>query len=93
MDFDWDAANLGHIARHKVEADEVEEVVGDPAVIAAEKVFRGPQGQRRFGAIGATEAGRVLFVVLEQRQGRFRVVTAYTAEPEQRAAYYAQEEL
>lgn len=92
MEFDWDFSNLEHIARHKVEQTEAEEAATDPAAIIAENVHRGSNGQRRFGLIGATEDGRVLFVVLEERRDMFRVVTAYTAEAEDRAAYYAQEE-
>lgn len=92
MEFDWDFANLDHIARHKVEPEEAEEAVTDPAAIPGENVYRGSRGERRFGLIGATEAGRVLLVVLEKRGAKFRVVTAYTAGAEERAAYYAQEE-
>ena len=92
MEFDWDFANLEHIARHKVEPEEAEEAATDPAALTAENVHRGPNGQPRFALIGATEAGRVLFVVLETRRDKFRVVTAYTAEAEQRETYYAQEE-
>ena len=92
MDFDWDAGNLEHIARHKVEPEEAEEAATDPAALEAQNVHRGANGQRRLGVIGASEAGRVLFVVLERRGEKFRVVTAYTAEAEDRDAYYAQEE-
>ena len=92
MDFDWDFANLEHIARHKIEPDEVEEAVNDPAAIPAETIYRGADGQRRFGLIGASEEGRVLFVVLEHRRDSLRVVTAYPAEATDRDAYYAQEE-
>ncbi|EYB69397.1 hypothetical protein DEIPH_ctg008orf0130 [Deinococcus phoenicis] len=88
MKFDWDFANLEHIALHKVEPEEAEEAVTDPAAIPGEHVHRGPRGERRFGLIGATEAGRVLFVVLEKRGEKFRVVTAYTAGAEERTAYY-----
>jgi uncharacterized DUF497 family protein len=92
LDFDWDFGNLDHIARHKVEPEEAEEATTDPAALEAEKVYRGPLGQRRFGLIGATETGRVLFVVLEERGEKFRVVPAYTAAPEQQGSYYTQED-
>ena len=92
MDFDWDAGNLEHIARHKVEPEEAEEAVTDPAAIPADQVYRGSKGEHRFGLIGATEAGRVLIVIFEERREKVRVVTAYPADAEQRAAYYGQEE-
>lgn len=92
MRFDWDLANLEHIARHKVEREEAEEAVTDPAGIPSGNAHRGPQGQRRAGTIGATEDGRVLLVIFELRENRVRVVTAYDASSEQRAAYYAEED-
>lgn len=53
----WDTWNVGHIAKHGVVQEEVEEV------IAGRVVFRdGYKG--RTVAIGATRAGRMLAVVL-----------------------------
>ena len=89
IDFDWDAANLSHIARHRVEPEEAEEAATDPAGIPSGNTHRGPQGQRRAGTIGATEDGRVLLVIFEFREHRVRVVTAYDASSEQRARYYS----
>ena len=90
MDFDWDTANLDHIARHKVEPDEVEEAVGDPAALQTPS-HRGPLGQRRYGVTGATEAGRVLTLFYELRAERIRVVTVRAATPEERTRYYSEE--
>ena len=91
MDFDWDSANVGHIARHKVEPEEAEEAATDPAAIAADSIYRGPNGQRRSGLIGATETGRVLFLVLEERQGKLRVATARPANTAERLRYETEE--
>ncbi len=90
MDFDWDPANLEHIARHKVEPDEAEEVIFDPAVLTV-AAHRGPHGQPRFGLLGATEAGRVLVIYTEERDGKVRVVTARAATAEERRQYYSEE--
>ena len=90
MRFDWDPANIDHIARHKVEPEEAEEVVQDPAALPF-AAHRGPQGQPRFGVLGATEAGWVLVVVLEERQGRLRVVTARPATEAERARSFQEE--
>lgn len=86
MKFDWDPANIDHIARHKVEP---EEGCRTPAALPF-AAHRGPHGQPRFGVLGATEAGRVL-VVLEERQDRLRVVTARPATEAERARYLQEE--
>ncbi|WP_102125629.1 BrnT family toxin [Deinococcus planocerae] len=90
MEFDWDFANLEHIARHKVEPEEAEEALRDPAVLET-PAHRGPLGQRRYGIIGATEAGRVLVIFYELRGERIRVVTVRAATPEERTRYYTEE--
>lgn len=90
MRFDWDPTNIDHIARHKVEPEEAQEAVQDPAALPF-AAHRGPQGQPRFGVLRATEAGWVLVVVLEERQGRLRVVTARPATEAERARYLQEE--
>ena len=64
-DFDWDEANVGHVVRHGVEPWEAEEAVLDPYRIAFST--RKTLGERRFALVGATESGRMLFVVYTQR--------------------------
>ena len=39
--FDWDAANVGHILRHRVTPFEVEEAVGRPHVTIVAKTIEG----------------------------------------------------
>lgn len=90
MRFDWDTANIEHLARHKVEPEEAEEAVQDPAALPF-AAHRGPLGQPRFGALGATEAGRVLVVVLEERGPALRVVTARPANAPERSSYLQEE--
>ncbi|PNY80723.1 BrnT family toxin [Deinococcus koreensis] len=91
MDFDWDFANMEHIARHKVEPDEAEEAARDPDALPMHTIHRGPQGQPRYGLLGTTESGRLLYIVLEQRLGRARVVTARPATAEERQQYDTEE--
>ena len=45
--FDWDAANVGRILRHRVTPVEVEEVVGRPHVSIAAKTIDGEKRWRR----------------------------------------------
>lgn len=85
-DFDWDEANIGHLARHGVERWEAEEALLDPGRIgnAAYNV----RGETRWAALGATEAGRrVLFVVFTWRRGRIWVVTARDTEAKEKCRY------
>jgi uncharacterized DUF497 family protein len=70
----WDEWNEDHIGRHRVEPEEVEEVVSD--VSSAFLRTRSEQA-KRYLVLGLTEAGRYLFVVLEAMSGnRAYVVTA-----------------
>jgi len=74
IEFDWDEANIGHVARHSVRPDEAEQVVlNDPVDIGMEFV----DGEERHLNLGATVQGRVLLVVTTWREARVRVVTAF----------------
>ena len=64
--FDWDEANLSHIARHHVEAAEVEQAILDPNSLMIE--FQGG---------GQARNGRTLVVVFTFRGGAIRPITAY----------------
>ena len=73
-EFDWDEANIGHVARHNVLAEEAEQVIlNDPVDLGLEIA----EGEERYLNLGATVLGRVLLVVTTWRQDRVRVVTAF----------------
>jgi hypothetical protein len=73
--FDWDSANIGHIAEHDVTPDEAEDVVlGDPLELGCEKSV---DGEDRWTYVGETSLGQVLQVVITLRGEKIRVVTAY----------------
>jgi uncharacterized DUF497 family protein len=76
--FDWDDDNRGHVRRHDVEPEDAEEALLDPRRIGAPAYNVGEE--RRWAYLGATELGRVLFVVFTKRGARIRVVTARDAE-------------
>ena len=87
-EFDWDEANIGHIARHGVLPEEVEHViVNDPVDLGVEIV----EGEARHLNLGATGQGRVLLVVTTWREDRVRVVTAF--EPIKRLIQFYYQEL
>jgi len=48
---------------------------------------RAPDGEKRAAALGATRAGRILFVVFVWREPGLRVVTAMDASDSQRRRY------
>ena len=79
IEFDWDEANIGHVALHNVLPDEAEQVIlNDPVDLGLEIV----EGEERYLNLGATVQGRVLLVVTTWREDGVRVVTAF--EPIQR---------
>jgi uncharacterized DUF497 family protein len=85
VDLEWDAANEGHIARHGVTPEEVEEALTDPRRIGAPAYST--EGERRWALLGATGDRRVRYVVYTRRGDRLRVVTARDATALQRRRY------
>ena len=65
--FDWDAHNIAHVAKHKVTPAEVEQVLAnDPLLI--ETQIDPKSGEERILELGHTDAGRVLFVTWTPRE-------------------------
>jgi uncharacterized DUF497 family protein len=87
VDFDWDEANIGHVARHRLLPEEAEQVIlNSPLDLGMES----PEGEERNASLGTTARGRVLLVVTTWRGARVRVVTAF--EPIKRLVqFYYQE--
>lgn len=85
--FQWDVANLAHIARHSVTSVEVEEAFLD--VFARTEGSLRRNGELRFRMLGETREGRVLVVVFSIRQGQIRTVTAHSAKGKLLAQYNA----
>lgn len=64
IEFDWDRANIGHVARHGILPAEAEQVIlNDPLDLGMEIV----EGEERYLNVGATLQGRVLLVVTTWR--------------------------
>jgi uncharacterized protein len=75
--FDWDDANVAHIAEHGVVPEEAEEVLlGDPLDVGFDVVH----SEERWTYLGETSIGRIVNVVITLRGEKIRVVTAYEAE-------------
>jgi uncharacterized DUF497 family protein len=89
-EFEWDAENKAHIARHGVTPREVEEVFKRKVVIAADPF----PDEQRIDVYGRTATGRYLVVVYTPRGDRKRCVTAYPMNRTKRNQYapYLKEE-
>jgi uncharacterized DUF497 family protein len=75
FEFDWDDANLAHIARHGVSPEEAEECCFDTLALDVYPV----DDEIRFEELGQTKTGRILKVVTTDRAGKLRIVTAFDA--------------
>jgi uncharacterized DUF497 family protein len=76
IEFDWDEANIRHIALHDISVEEVESVLNGFTV---ELETQDGYDEERFSEIGVTSAGRYLIVVTTLRGTRTRPVTAFDA--------------
>jgi uncharacterized DUF497 family protein len=83
--FDWDDANMAHIARHDVVPGEVQEAFLDPFQVLKDSFYR--RGELRYVMLGETPEGRILNVVFVTRGAAIRPVTAYTAKRRDRFFY------
>jgi uncharacterized DUF497 family protein len=90
MPFDWDEANIAHIAEHGVLPSEAEEVVANSPLDLGYTIRN---GEVRVRQAGETSAGRILGVITTLRNGLTRVITAYPASRSLRAAYLKYKEL
>ena len=71
--FDWDKANVEHIAIHSVTPEEAVQVLrNDPL----ELDFQDVDGEERILVVGMTCRGRCLVVAWTLRRGAIRVATA-----------------
>ena len=85
--FDWDEANIAHIAEHDVLPHEAEEVITNNPLDLEEQ---DRNGESRLMQVGETTDKRVLMVVTTPRGSKIRVVTAFPANRAYREFYAAQ---
>jgi uncharacterized protein len=73
--FDWDDANILHLAEHDVIPEEAEEVIlGEPVEMSYDK---SDLGEDRWSYLGETSGRRILQVVITPRGNKVRIVTAF----------------
>lgn len=85
LQFDWDASNLRHLARHRISGAEFEQAMANDPILVD---FCDENGEERWYALGATDTLRVLFLVLTFRGDRIRPITGWDAGKKLREAYF-----
>jgi len=73
-DFDWDDANISHLAKHRVRPPEAEQVIRGSSLTLGED---DDSGELRQTELGETASGRLLLVAWTWRGRKIRVVTAF----------------
>jgi len=86
MPFDWDEANITHIARHNVLPHEAEDTYNNNPLYLDYSI---EDGEERHREIGETLTGRILVIVSTMRGDLVRIVTAYPPERPLRLTYLA----
>jgi uncharacterized DUF497 family protein len=82
--FDWDQHNLRKIQAHNVSVNEVEQALSmDPILIYEQDA----DGELRYVYYGETYNLRLLALVLTEREGRIRMITAYELDAGQKQDY------
>jgi uncharacterized DUF497 family protein len=84
--FDWDENNLRKIRAHRVKRADVEQALSNGPILIYEQSVG---GEARFVYYGETDVGRLLAVVLTERDDRIRVVTAYRLDAGQKRDFFA----
>jgi uncharacterized DUF497 family protein len=82
--FEWDQANLRKIRAHRITRGETEQALrNDPIPIYEQEM----DGEPRVIYYGETDRGRLLALVVTERNNRIRVVTAYSLDAGQKRDY------
>lgn len=82
--FDWDRSNLRKIAAHRLKAPEVEQALSREPIPIYDQTA---DDENRYVYYGETERGRLLAIVLTERDGKIRVITAYDLDAGQKRDY------
>ncbi|SEG18022.1 hypothetical protein SAMN05421819_2082 [Bryocella elongata] len=84
MQFDWDDANILHLARHGITPGEAEEAIRNGSVILESQTVNGEQ---RLTEVGETAIGRTITLITVDRDGQIRAITGWDATRFERLAY------
>ncbi len=82
--FDWDESNLRKLKNHRIKAIEVEQALTAEPIL----VYQQDAGHEdRYVYYGETNRGRLLAIVLTERDEMVRVITAYDLDAGQKRDY------
>ena len=84
--FDWDESNLRKIRAHRIKSEEVEQGLSNSPILIYEQ---DAQGEPRYVYYCESDAGRLLAVIVIERDEQIRVVTAYDLDAGQKRDYLA----
>ena len=73
--FEWDEANIAHIARHNVTPEEAEEGFFDKDNALDEDIKHSTL-EKRLIIIGKTQKGRLLYQIFTKRGAKIRVISS-----------------
>jgi uncharacterized protein len=90
LEFDWDAGNLNHIARHNVTREEAEQTISGESLDIELQIAGDGESEGRLLQVGETDNGRILQLLTTWRRGKVRVISAWDA-PKQLKSYYLAE--
>ena len=83
--FEWDRHNLKKIKAHRLDPTEVEQALSISPILIYEQ---DASGESRYVYYGKTAGLRLLAVVLTERHGKIRVITAYELDASQKRDYF-----
>lgn len=90
--FDWDEANITHIAKHKVLPEEAEEVFyQEPQVISSDEKHSSEEA--RYAFLGQTKTGRrlsIIFTLRGKHKEKIRVISARDQSKREEKEYQAE---
>lgn len=82
--FEWDRHNRTKIKAHRLDTAEVEEALtNDPLLVYQQDA----DGESRYVYYGETARLRLLAIILTERRGKIRVITAYDLDAGQKRDY------
>jgi len=84
-EFDWDGANLRHLARHRISRLEFEQAMTNRPIIVD---FSNESGEERWFALGATDNVRILYLIYTFRGDQIRPITGWNASKAMRESYF-----
>ncbi len=88
--FDWDAANTTKsLQKHGVTCPEAEEAFTERRFIPLGEQYEPSPLEPRFGVLGETAKGKLLFVAFTLRDQRIRVISARAMNGKERKFYAA----